>query len=103
MYSNEDTSSKEELNLLITFHILLLKMVKRVAMMTMPVDFCPCSFVVKLSPLVSSEGVVAENLLNVGVEDITPKFALISNYVIADAILFSPNSISRCCIQALLN
>ena len=41
-------------------------------MMTMPVNFSPSPFVVKLSPLFSSEGVVAEELLSVGVEDIAP-------------------------------
>ena len=76
---------------------------KRVTMMTMPVDFCPSSFVVKLSPLVGSEGVVAEELISVGVEDITPKNVPISNYVTPYAILVSPNSITRFCIQALFN
>ena len=58
---------------LITRDILLLFKVEGVAMMTMPVNFSPSPFVVKLSPLFSSEGVVAEELLSVGVEDIAPK------------------------------
>ena len=48
-------------------------MVEGVTMVTMPVDFCPSPLVVELPPLLCSEGVVSKKLLNVGVEDVTPK------------------------------
>ena len=90
---------------LITCDILLLFKVEGVAMMTMPVNFSPSPFVVKLSPLFSSEGVVAEELLSVGVEDIAPKgfYQSVPAFVTAIAIWVLPNSISWCSFQALLN
>ena len=58
---------------LITRDILLFFKVEGMAMMTMPINFSPSSFVVKFSPLLGSEGVVSEELVSVRIEYIAPK------------------------------
>ena len=44
-----------------------------VTMIAMPLDLCPSPLAVELALLLCSEVVVAKQLLNVGVEDVTPE------------------------------
>ena len=44
-----------------------------VTMVAMPLDLCPSPRAVELALLLCSEVVVAKQLLNVGVEDVTPE------------------------------